>query len=111
MTLIGTSIGNIRIVDHLGKGGMGEVYRSIDTKLGREIALKVLPAELSADSGRLRRFQRVRFSFFRCLCFDILLLRHLRSDPILSFTSAITGSRTWSFKLRSAVIGSPAGGS
>jgi hypothetical protein len=40
----------------------------------------------------LRRCQRFRFSFFRCLCFDILFFRHLRSDPMFSFTSSLSGS-------------------
>jgi len=58
MTLTpGTRLGNYEIVGPLGAGGMGEVYRARDTRLGREVALKVLPADVAADSGRLARFE------------------------------------------------------
>src|ERR1700730_11220601 len=59
MTLAaGTRLGSYEILGPLGTGGMGEVYRARDTKLSREVAIKVLPAELSSDAHRLERFEK-----------------------------------------------------
>ena len=54
----GTRLGPYEILAPLGAGGMGEVYRATDTKLGREVAIKTLPPEVTGDSERLARFQR-----------------------------------------------------
>ena len=54
----GTRLGPYEIVAPIGAGGMGEVYRATDTKLGRDVAIKALPAELAQDPERLARFER-----------------------------------------------------
>ena len=56
--MIGTTLGHYRILDKLGAGGMGEVYRARDTRLNRDVALKCLPAGFAQDPERLTRFQR-----------------------------------------------------
>jgi len=56
--LIGTRLGDYEVTARLGEGGMGEVYRARDHKLGRDVAIKVLPAAFADDAERLTRFER-----------------------------------------------------
>jgi serine/threonine protein kinase len=59
MTLsAGTRLGPFEVLAPLGAGGMGEVYRARDTRLSRDVAIKVLPVELSSDAARLKRFEK-----------------------------------------------------
>src|SRR5437868_8690503 len=52
------TIAHYRIVSKLGEGGMGEVYRATDTKLGRDVAIKILPEVFAQDADRMARFAR-----------------------------------------------------
>src|SRR5438093_429113 len=59
MTLtVGSRLGAFEVVGSLGAGGMGEVYRARDTKLRRDVAIKVLPSSFATDPERLQRFER-----------------------------------------------------
>ncbi|HTY43020.1 MAG TPA: protein kinase, partial [Thermoanaerobaculia bacterium] len=54
----GSRLGGFEIVAPLGAGGMGEVYRARDSRLGRDVAIKVLPQAMSSDPERLKRFEK-----------------------------------------------------
>src|SRR6202171_3102369 len=56
--MIGTTLGTYRILDKIGAGGQGTVYKALDKKLGRTVVIKVLPAELTAKEANLKRFER-----------------------------------------------------
>src|SRR5689334_9136915 len=58
MLTAGTRLGTYDVVAPLGSGGMGEVYRARDTRLGREVAIKTIPPGLGHDPERLGRFER-----------------------------------------------------
>src|SRR5215207_3679957 len=58
MSLAGTRLGHYELVSILGAGGMGDVYRARDTRLRRDVAIKVLPAAFTSDPDRLARFER-----------------------------------------------------
>jgi serine/threonine protein kinase len=55
---IGTRIGPYEVVGWLGAGGMGEVYRARDSRLGREVAIKLIPDTFATDASRLQRFEQ-----------------------------------------------------
>ena len=56
--MIGSTLGNYKILEKLGEGGQGTVYKAVDSKLGRAVVIKVLPAELTAREANLKRFER-----------------------------------------------------
>jgi serine/threonine protein kinase/Tfp pilus assembly protein PilF len=57
-SLVGQTLGHFKIIDLIGEGGMGKVYEAQDTRLGRKVALKLLPTEFTTDEHRLRRFEQ-----------------------------------------------------
>ena len=73
----GTKLGPYEIVPRTGAGGMGEVYRARDTKLDRDVAIKVLPEERAADEERVARFER-----------EARLLASLNHPNIARFTAS-----------------------
>jgi serine/threonine protein kinase len=82
----GQTLLHYRIVDKLGEGGMGAVYRAEDTRLGREIAIKVMPAELAADPERRRRFEQEARA--------VAALKHPNIVTIHATERSAIGSRT-----------------
>src|SRR5215211_4158196 len=56
--MIGTTLDNYRILEKLGAGGQGEVYKGVDTRLGRTVVVKVLPPDLTLKEANLKRFER-----------------------------------------------------
>src|SRR5438094_5974702 len=56
--MIGTRLAHYEVTSHLGSGGMGDVYQATDTKLGRSVAIKLLPGAFASDPDRLVRFRR-----------------------------------------------------
>ena len=55
---VGSRLGHYAVTALIGEGGMGQVYRATDTKLNRQVALKILPEAIADDPDRLARFQR-----------------------------------------------------
>jgi len=57
--MIGKTLSHYKVIEKIGQGGMGEVYRAEDTNLSREVAIKVLPEQFTQDPQRLARFERL----------------------------------------------------
>ncbi|MFQ5701454.1 MAG: protein kinase [Acidobacteriota bacterium] len=102
----GHRLGPYEILDSLGAGGMGVVYRARDTRLGRHVAVKVLPAEFSADPERLRRFEQEARAVSALNHPNILTIHDVGSDggPAYLVTELLEGQT-----LRQAMATGPLG--
>ena len=89
--MIGKSISHYRVVEKLGGGGMGEVYRSRETRLNLDVALKVLPEVFARDAERMARFER-----------EAQLLASLNHPNIAILRSGPTGTGVQSKTIRTA---------
>jgi len=83
-----------RLVDKIGEGGMGVVWKAVDTTLDREVAIKVLPEALAADSERLERFER-----------EAKMLASLNHPNIAAVYGSRPGSRSGHPRFSSQAIG------
>ena len=85
----GTRLGPYEILNALGAGGMGEVYRARDLRLGREVAVKVLPADRLTDESRRQRFaQEARAASALNHPGRLVGCRQLRSPTMTGFTTS-----------------------
>jgi serine/threonine protein kinase len=83
--MIGQSLGRYRILAKLGAGGMGEVWRAHDARLGRDVAIKVLPAEVATDPDRVARFTREARALATLSHPDILAIHEFGEDQGVTF--------------------------
>ncbi len=83
--LVGRSLGNYRIVEKIGEGGMGEVYRARDARLDRDVAIKVLPASVARDAGRIARFEREARAVARLTHPNILQIFEFGEDEDVTY--------------------------
>ncbi len=82
-----TVLGSYRLLERIGKGGMGEVYRAQHLRLGREAAVKILPANLASDPDFLKRFEREASS--------AASLDHPNILPVWEYGERQGGRPTW----------------
>jgi len=99
-SMVGRVIGHYEIIELLGAGGMGEVYLARDKTLGRELALKLLPAYLTQDKDRLNRFEQEAHSASALNHPNIVTTHEIGQDGSFHFISqefvdGVTPARTW----------------
>jgi serine/threonine-protein kinase len=83
--LIGRTLGHYRIVDKIGEGGMGVVYRAHDERLDRDVAIKVLHASVAQDADRLARFEREAKAVARLDHPNILAIHDFGTDEDVTY--------------------------
>ncbi|MGH7336380.1 MAG: protein kinase domain-containing protein, partial [Myxococcota bacterium] len=98
----GERLGRFEIVALVGAGGMGEVYRARDPELQRDVAIKVLPAEVASDSARLQRFEREARATGRLAHPNLLTLHDIgRHDGAVYLVCELLDGRTLAERLAS----------
>jgi serine/threonine protein kinase len=83
--LIGRTLGHYRIVEKIGAGGMGEVYRAHDERLDRDVAVKVLHASVAQDADRLARFEREAKAVAKLDHPNILAIHDFGTDAVVTY--------------------------
>jgi TolB-like protein/tetratricopeptide (TPR) repeat protein len=93
VSLTGRTLGRYRVLDLIGAGGMGDVYRARDERLDRDVAVKVLPEQVAGDADRLGRFEREARALAKLAHPNILAIHDLGRDEGVSFsvTELLTG--------------------
>ncbi len=91
--MIGTTLAHYRVTAALGEGGMGQVWRAEDSKLGRQVALKVLPEEFAKDPERMARFEREAKVLASLNHPNIATLYGLEQAPVVSSERRVTAKR------------------
>jgi len=100
----GTRLGSYELLSPLGAGGMGEVWRARDTRLGREVAVKVLPDEVASEPERLRRFEREARAASALSHPNIVTIYEVAREGAVSFIAMeLVAGKT----LRAAIAGAP----
>jgi Tol biopolymer transport system component len=104
----GTRVGPYEVLNLLGAGGMGEVYRARDTKLGREVAIKILPQAWSADPDRVARFAREAHLLAAVNHPNIAAIYGLEeSGPTVALVLELVAGETMSDRLRAGAVPIP----
>jgi eukaryotic-like serine/threonine-protein kinase len=102
--MTGQNIGPFHIVGKLGEGGMGEVYRARDTRLKRDVALKILPASFAMDADRLARFQREAEVLASLNHPNIAAIYGLEEGPVPDFASGASSGKEAGRHMRALVM-------
>src|ERR1043165_7731905 len=100
----GSTLGPFKIQSLLGKGGMGEVFSALDTRLDRKVALKILPPDFASDSDRLRRFQSEAKTLASLNHPNILVIHEVGTDGAPYLVSELLEGRTLRDELQGKLL-------